>query len=34
MSGYHNPDFDRMADQSTTEMDPSNGRQLVMECRN
>jgi peptide/nickel transport system substrate-binding protein len=29
MSGYHNPDFDRIAEQSTTEMDPNKRRQLV-----
>ena len=33
MSGYHNPAFDRLADQSTTEMDRNNRREEVMEMQ-
>jgi ABC-type transport system substrate-binding protein len=33
MSGYHNPVFDALADQSTTEMDPVKRQGLVMEMQ-
>lgn len=33
MSGYHNPDYDQLADQSSSEMDPGRRQRLVMEMQ-
>jgi peptide/nickel transport system substrate-binding protein len=33
MSGYHNPDFDKAADRSTSEMDPVKRQALVIEMQ-
>ena len=33
MSGYHNPEFDRLADRSRSEMDPEKRRELVIQMQ-